>query len=829
VQTFRVRSLFTLAYCVLVTGTAAAAPVASSQARPTDAELSQRALTTLIEAFKQSDGPTQFLAAEYLIWHGQALLVRETLQEKAATQPVDRVTAFRLLAEAQGNDAAARRAWGDRIVDAFLTGSSAERMHALEALARLQCNRRLDEIVRLAREDTGDLRVYARWARAASRSEEDEAALAALLSSKDLEARRITARALRSLKTIRPATLAALTRAATAEPGDSPVRAALYGALFVHSPGENRAAVKARLFAFAAAADEDERVEVANALASGGKKDDLPVLTRLLEDPALRVRVSAAHAILRIQRRQVRPLSPLDWLVIAAYGVGMLSVGWFFSRRTKTTEDYLLGGRNMKPSMVGVSLLASLVSTISYLATPGEIIKHGPVFICYVGAIPIVYVLVGYLLIPYIMRLPVTSAYELLEGKLGIQVRLLGSLIFLLTRLVWMALIIHLSAKALVVMLGWPPERTLALSAAIGAVVIVYTSMGGLRAVILTDVIQCLILFGGAVLSILFVTWKMGGITAWWPTQWASNWDVQPLFSFDPHVRATVAGMILTTTAWWVCTAGSDQMAIQRYLATRDAKTARRAFLTTNCADIIVSVTLVCLGFALLAFFRANPQFLADGQSLIEDADYLFPHFIVNFLPVGIVGLVISGLLSAAMSTSSSGVTSCCSVITVDYINRFRKSRSAEGRHVRTAKYVSVGIGGTVVLLSVLIGKVPGNILEVTNKTNGLFVAPLFGLFFMTMFIPYATVLGTCLGSLYGFCAGFLVGYWDVLTGRPGLSWQLVIPSSMAASIIMGCLLSLLPTRGKSRFTVAMWCIGALAPLVLAFVVVTKMCPSRAW
>jgi SSS family solute:Na+ symporter len=290
---------------------------------------------------------------------------------------------------------------------------------------------------------------------------------------------------------------------------------------------------------------------------------------------------------------------------------------------------------------------------------------------------------------------------------------------------------------------------------------------------------------------------------------------VQPFVSLDPRVRATVVGMILQTVAWWVCTAGSDQMAIQRYLATRDAKAARRAFLTTNCADIIVSTTLVLLGFALLAFFQTNPQFLADGQSLIEDADFLFPHFVVNFLPVGIVGLVISGLLSAAMSTSSSGVTSCCSVVTVDYIDRFRRRRSADDRRVTMAKYVSVGVGTAVILLSVLIGRVPGNILEVTNKTNGLFVAPLFGLFFMAMFIPYATVFGTFFGSLYGFLAGALVAYWDVLVGPPGLSWQLVIPSGMVASMIAGCLFSLLPTRGNGWPALAAWSAAAAAPAVV--------------
>ncbi|HOB76049.1 MAG TPA: Na+:solute symporter, partial [Phycisphaerae bacterium] len=181
----------------------------------------------------------------------------------------------------------------------------------------------------------------------------------------------------------------------------------------------------------------------------------------------------------------------LDWAVIAAYALGMLAIGYLFAKRTKSTDEYLTGGRNMRSSSIGLSLFATLMSTITYLAIPGEMINKGPVILWWMATLPVVYLIVGYALIPLFMKLAVTSAYEILETRLGLTGRLTASVIFLATRLLWMALIIYLTADKLIVqMLGWDKNATPWVAAAIGIVTVIYTSMGGLRAVVLTDVIQ---------------------------------------------------------------------------------------------------------------------------------------------------------------------------------------------------------------------------------------------------------------------------------------------------------------------------------------------------
>jgi SSS family solute:Na+ symporter len=497
-------------------------------------------------------------------------------------------------------------------------------------------------------------------------------------------------------------------------------------------------------------------------------------------------------------------LGPLDWGVIALYGAFMLGVGWFYHRRQTTAEEYFLGNRSMGSIVVGISTYATLLSTISYLANPGEMIKHGPVILWGMAAIPVTYVIVGYLLIPALTRVRITSAYELLEERLGYRVRLLGGVIFSLTRLVWMALLVYLAAKALVTVVDWPQAAVPYVIVTAGLVAVVYTFLGGLRAVIITDVFQFFILMAGAVLTIGFVTVKIGGL-GWWPTEWAPNWDHQPLFSWDPRIRVTVFGTLVSTVLWWVCTAGSDQVVIQRYLATRNSTAARRSFLVNGVAEILITTLLCLVGFALLGFYQANPQFLTEGRNLVVDADYLFPHFVANFLPAGIAGLVVAAMFAAAMSSLDSGTNSIVTVVTRDLLPRLRKGREAGRNELRVAKSLVLGIGIAVVLISSQMGRVPGNIFEVTNKTNGLFVGPLFGLFVLALFVPGANGFGAAFGALYGFLAAVLIAYWDVLTGREGLSFQWIILVALVVHIVIGVVLSRISARwplGSGRIVV---------------------------
>ncbi|HID74402.1 MAG TPA: Na+:solute symporter, partial [Planctomycetaceae bacterium] len=301
------------------------------------------------------------------------------------------------------------------------------------------------------------------------------------------------------------------------------------------------------------------------------------------------------------------------------------------------------------------------------------------------------------------------------------------------------------------------------------------------------------ILFGGAILTLILISMRLGGVTAWWPTHWPSEWE-SPVWGFSSTARVTFLGAALAQFTWWTCTAGSDQMAIQRYLSTRDAPAARNVLLISLLANVAVVLILSPVGLALWAYFRAHPELLQAGRTVLADADKLFPRFIEVGMPAGISGLVVAGLLAAAMSSLSSGVNSSCSIVTVDFIDRFGWGRRrGELDHVKTARLISVFVGLVVIALASGVGMVQGNLLEVAFKVVNLLTAPLFGLFFMALFVRWATGFGTIFGAVVGVIVVAAINYWPDLTQRPGISFLWAMPLGFIAQIVTGSLASLLP------------------------------------
>lgn len=498
--------------------------------------------------------------------------------------------------------------------------------------------------------------------------------------------------------------------------------------------------------------------------------------------------------------------SGLHWVdlgIIAVYALGMISLGWYYRKRQKSLNEYFVGNRTMNPGLIGVSMFVTLFSTISFLATPGEVYGKGPFILTSSLSIPFYYLIVGYLIVPAYMRFRLISAYELLEQKRGLSVRLLGAVLFIMLRLTWMSLLIHLSAQAMLLMLGLEQDQLPYVALVIGAVAIIYASFGGLRAVVITDFLQFCLLCGGALLVVITVTIRLGGF-GWFPTEWSAGWDTQPLFSLDPNVRLTVFGSILGGTLWWVCTAGGDQTAVQRFMSVRDVQSARRSFLLNSFAGILVNVILALVAFSLLGYFEARPEFLPPGIG----ADRIFPHYIVHHLPIGISGLVVSGLFAAAMSSVDSGVNSLTAVVVTDFVGRFRRRALSEISRVRLSQALALAIGMIVVLgSSFLVGNVPGNFLEIAQRTLHLYVGAIFLLFFLSLFVPFSTVPGVIAGSLSALFSAATVAYWGSLnqmiqvlgwvplserTGIVDFSFQWILPVSLSIGLATGCLVSLI-------------------------------------
>jgi len=364
--------------------------------------------------------------------------------------------------------------------------------------------------------------------------------------------------------------------------------------------------------------------------------------------------------------------------------------------------------------------------------------------------------------------------------------------------LFWMAVIIHATTdKVLVPVLGLGESWTTPICILMGIVTIMYTSLGGLRAVVFTDVIQSGILFGGGILTVAIIANQLGNVRELWPAEWPTHWE-KPNWGFDPEARMSLVSIFLAVFCWHTCTAGSDQVVIQRYFATRDVKAAKRVLVINLVADFLAMLLMAMVGLALIAYFTANPDILGTDQSLDNNSDQLFPKFISTELPVGLTGLVISGLLAAAMSSLSSGMNSTSSVITTDFISLFRSVEPDEKSKILIARWVSVIIGLIVVILSLIVGHVSGNLFEVANKVVNLFVSPLFVLFFLAMFVKSSNAIGVWCGALTSITVAVSIAFWKEITGEEGISFLWIMPAAFILGTLVGSIASL-AFRGKQE------------------------------
>lgn len=489
-------------------------------------------------------------------------------------------------------------------------------------------------------------------------------------------------------------------------------------------------------------------------------------------------------------------LGPWDALVLIGYMLLLVGVGAYFSRRQRSPEEYFLAGRRMPWFIVGISLVATLISTATYVSVPGEMIRYGIGFFSSMLAYPVVIPIVTRVVIPTLMRLRIHSVYEYLEKRYDGSVRSLGASAFVLSRLVWIGLILYTASFAVSTMTGLPIQTIIL---AIGAVTIVYTAAGGIRTVIWTDFLQFAVMVGGAIAVPIFVGLRTRtGPEIWWHLFSEAGRTHVALFSLDPTVRITVGGMLLSVFFWNLCTYGADQIAVQRYLSTPSVEAARRSLWTSTLGTIALVGLLMFCGIALFAFsyFESGAPLSAFHAYIASEADRVFPHFVARELPEGLSGLLMAAVLAAAMSSLSSGINAITHVIVTDGLGRFgERPRARSGLRQERALALVVGaLGmGIALLLAVTMRATGWNLVELMERVNHLFVGPLGVLVF-------AGLLSTRVGkpaALAGFALALLTSFAvsfgrEIIGWAASLSFMWVIPGSFLVGLSGAFALSLL-------------------------------------
>lgn len=306
----------------------------------------------------------------------------------------------------------------------------------------------------------------------------------------------------------------------------------------------------------------------------------------------------------------------------------------------------------------------------------------------------------------------------------------------------------------------------------------------------MTDVLQTVVMFVGVILAIVVIGWKVGSVDAFFNPSLFDHWEPVD-FSINATKRMTVGNIFIMTLVWQVCTAGSDQMAIQRYLATKDARTASRSYKISLAVSCGIQLLLAIVGLMVMAYFTYFPGQMAEGSTIYQDADTLFPRFILIGLPAGITGLIAAAIMAAAMSSLSSGLNSSSTVIQEDIINRVRKKKSDPVSDLKMIKTISAVLGIVISCSCFLISYVTGNLLDVVIKVVNLVVAPLFVLFFMALFIPFATNRGSVIAGLTSLLTAVLIAFFEIF--RIKVLW--IMPAALITGIVVGVICSYMESK----------------------------------
>lgn len=496
------------------------------------------------------------------------------------------------------------------------------------------------------------------------------------------------------------------------------------------------------------------------------------------------IRSAAVTAV----KMDVRPtFGWLNWTVLVAYLVGMVLLGYYFMKRGEgNADDFFKGGGRIPWWAAGISIYATMLSAITYMAYPAKAYATDWTYYPMLVTILLVSFPVIKYYLPFFRRLNVTSAYEYLERRFNAPTRLLASALFIIFMVVRMALVLYLPSLALTAVTGINLYICIVLMA---LVTIVYCTMGGVEAVVWGDVVQGFILVGGALFAVGYLVWGTdGGASGFW--QIAMDDHKMRLFSWSLDYRsATFWVIILGGMANNLISYTSDQTVIQRYLTTKDEAGARRSIMLNGLMSVFVSVAFFAIGTGLYTFFKTHPAAL---DYTMGKADTIFPFFMMSQLPQGVAGLLIAAIFAATMSTISSNINSVATAYSVDFYQRFRPtaSNAATLRVARRTCIVSGALGMCMALLMATWHIL--SLLDFFQEILGLLSSGLGGLFLMGIFFPRIGGKAALTGFVCGVGAVFAVRY---LTDTSFLLYGCI---GMATSVAVGLLCSCFVREHKS-------------------------------
>ena len=490
-----------------------------------------------------------------------------------------------------------------------------------------------------------------------------------------------------------------------------------------------------------------------------------------------------------------------DLVAIILFLAGMAGMGLWFARRNTSTEAYFLGNRSFPGWAVGISMLGTSISSVTFLAIPAAAYVLDYRQAVTNLALPFVAVIALIFFIPLFRQGALTSAYEYLEKRFGVLVRSYAALSFLVLQVVRLAMILYLVSIPIEGMLGIPILWIIIVG---GAVVSVYTVFGGIEAVIWTDVVQTFILLGGGLLCLGLMVWEQpGGFGQVIEIGTEFNkFSLGPLeggFGERTFFVVLLLGLVNFTNEY-----AGNQNVVQRYIASKSLREARKATLICMFMSVPTWMSFFFLGSCMFAFYHVFPEPAVAAMA----ADEVLPHFILTRTPPFVGGTIIAACLAAAMSSQSSSINAISTICTVDFVKRFGRVRSDRDCLV-IAKLIAGAASVLMIGGAIAICYIP----KESMNDFGLIIGSLFGGGVLSIFLLgfFTTRVGNCAvitGTAVALACNFYLmlntfGWLPPVLALPVHSyWTTIIVNAVSFPVAYGVALFRPNRRNLERLTV---------------------------
>ncbi|KAJ8040721.1 Sodium-coupled monocarboxylate transporter 2 [Holothuria leucospilota] len=445
-------------------------------------------------------------------------------------------------------------------------------------------------------------------------------------------------------------------------------------------------------------------------------------------------------------------LTAWDYLIVIAMLAVSAGIGVYFairSRHGQSSNDYFLGNRRMSVLPVAVSLAATVMSAITYLGTPADVYKHGPKYGLMFVTRFITPFIVCFCFVPIFYRLEITTVYEYLEMRFGNTLRFLVIASDFFSGFTYMGIVVYTPALALSTVTGINLTFSIL---GIGVICTFYTSIGGIKAVIWTDVFQAGSMVLGACIMIIGGTVKLGGVAEGWHRAVEGERGDLIDFNIDPTIRYTFWSIMLGGSSFWLMITGTKQSLVQRYNSCATEREAKIAALLGTFGMGIIEILAVTTGMTVYAFYSTCDP-LTSSQ--IDRSDQIVPYFMMDVFSSypGMPGILIGGAFCASLSSMSSVLNSLAAMTGQDIVKTIWPNMS-EKKFNLVIKVISA-IFGIITIALAFLASVLGDVLQTVVSIGGLTGGPILGIFLLAMLAPRCNSKGAVVGIIGGTMVGF--------------------------------------------------------------------------